>query len=315
MKSERGSGAESEIVPKVRELIAEQPQSWPLLAAGLQGLRNRRERTVHAGPYEVAVRHIPHRIRSTTASIDPADVAKRACFLCTANRPTEQRGVPLSAEYSGYCNPFPIVEGHLTLIHNDHRWQTIAGEIGALLDFAAILSGWLVIYNGAECGASAPDHLHFQALPREEQGKAVFPLERTVRENGGRSISDEVRRIFVAQDTDRLRLIDRVEQLMSILMALTGKQPEPMVNIAVFANPPGWTVCVFPRSRHRPSVFERGELTVSPASVDLAGVFVVPQPADFDRITGGHIASIFDEITLSKDLFDAALRQWESRSS
>jgi hypothetical protein len=263
----------------------------------------------------VELRHIPHRIRSTTAAVDAAAIAKRPCFLCAANLPTEQRGVALNAEFSAYCNPFPIMEGHLTLIHDDHIPQAVAGRTGALLDFTASLTDWLAVYNGPECGASAPDHLHFQAVPRRIGAGPVFSIERDIDAHGGRSISDEVRRVFVARDRDRSRLIDRLDALIAILAALSGKKPEPMLNIAAFADAgDGWTVCVFPRSRHRPRVFETGELTVSPASVDLAGVFVVPDPADYEKMTGGDVAAILDEVTLPKDLFDAALRQWESKT-
>jgi hypothetical protein len=276
-------------------------------------LRESESRKVSIGAWDVWLRHIPHRIVSTTAAVDKASIEKRPCFLCAANLPPEERGLPLGAEYTAYCNPFPIIDGHLTVVHNDHRPQAIDGQIEALIGFAIELPEWFFIYNGPECGASAPDHLHFQALSRREGGKIVLPLEHDVRAAGGSTtIRDYRRRVFVARDRDKTRLATRVARLIEILADVTGKRPEPMINIVAFAESAGeCVVVVFPRSKHRPRVYATGELTVSPASVDLAGIVVMPVKANYDNVTGDDIGRIFDEVTLDEDRFNAALRQWE----
>jgi hypothetical protein len=279
---------------------------------GLQGLRENQNRKISVGNYDAWLRHIPHRIVSTTAAVDKASIQKRPCFLCAANLPVEERGVALNAEFTAYCNPFPIVEGHLTVVHNDHRWQAIAGQLETLIQFAKDLPDWLFIYNGPECGASAPDHLHFQALARHEGGVAVFPLERDVRMAVGSSIPNYRRRAFVIRGSEKTQVAKRVERLIEILAEVTGKRPEPLLNIAAFAEASGeCTIVVFPRSKHRPRVYETGELTVSPASVDLAGIVVVPMKTDYEKASGDDIARIFDEVTLDEERFNAALQRWE----
>src|SRR2546422_11703391 len=100
---------------------------------------------------------------------------------------------------------------------------------------------------------------------------------------------------------------------IELLSAVTGKAPEPMINIAVFHDRAGWTVYLFPRGKHRPQVFHTGELTVSPASIDLCGIFVVPFEKDFERISGDDIASIFQEVTLQDEVFLEIAAKLESR--
>ena len=290
----------------VEQLIADQSTAWPLLVRGLHGLRESRTRQVHIDWYDVLIRHIPHRIGSTTAAVDPVSVQKRACFLCAANLPVEERGVELDSEFTAYCNPFPILEKHLTIVHRDHRPQAIAGRVDSLMRLTTLLPGYFFVYNGPECGASAPDHLHFQACSRE-----IFPIERDARNVEGISIPDYGRRVLVQRDEDRRRLVERLEKLISILADVTGKKPEPLINIAAFYESERWTVFVFPRAKHRPRVYETGELTVSPATIDLSGVFVIPKAADFDRIAGEDIQSILEEVTLDAKAFNAVLKRLE----
>ena len=112
---------------------------------------------------------------------------------------------------------------------------------------------------------------------------------------------------------DRSALIDRTDQAIALLAESTGKRPEPMVNIAVFHERGEWVTYLFPRGKHRPEVFHTGELTVSPASIDLCGIFVVPLAQDFERITGDAIAAIFREVTLPDDRFQEVVRKLESK--
>src|SRR5262249_2008985 len=147
-------------------------QSWPRLARGVEGLAQAQTRSVRIGWFDVFVRHIPHRVGSATAAVDPESIAKRPCFLCEPNLDPEERGIPFGTDYVIYCNPFPIVPRHLSIMDREHGSQHIDGEVGAMLDIALALPGYFVIYNGPECGASAPDHMHFQAGLRD-----LFPIE------------------------------------------------------------------------------------------------------------------------------------------
>jgi len=287
------------VVSEVEALFEQQSQAWPRLARGIEGLARAQTRPVQIDWFEVFVRHIPHRVISTTAAVDPESISKRPCFLCAGNLDPEERGFSFGADYMVYCNPFPIVERHLTIVHRLHMPQRIAGQAANMLDLAKALPGYFVIYNGPECGASAPDHMHFQAGRR-----SVFPIEKDLAGVKNIAIQNYARNLFLFQDSDQYRLIERIERTIGLLGEVTGKQPEPLMNIAAIHEDLKWTVYLFPRSKHRPEVYHSGELTVSPASIDLCGIFVAPLEKDFLRISGKDIAAIFREVTLQDAIFE-----------
>jgi hypothetical protein len=298
----------SALVSDVEHLLATQTVAWPALSRGMEGLRASETRIERAYARNVLVRHIPHRIKSTTAAVDSVSVARRPCFLCPANLDPEEKGIAFDAEFTLYCNPFPILERHLTIVHSEHRPQQIDGQFGALLRIAEALPDFFVIYNGPECGASAPDHLHFQACSR-----AIFPIEDDIRGCAGFSVSDYVPRTFLLRGCEPGPLAAQLENLLATLKAVTRSPSEPMVNIAAFLDDGQLTVLVFPRAKHRPRVFESGEFTVSPATIDLCGVFVVPVESDFRRICGADIEQILEEVTLQPDVFQEVLRRMEAK--
>jgi hypothetical protein len=283
----------------IEEFFQQQVKTWPRLARGVEGLARAQTRPVRIDWFDVFIRHIPHRVASTTAAVDRESIAKRPCFLCAENLDPEERGLAFGADYTIYCNPFPIVEHHLTIVHREHGIQHIAGEVGSMLDIAAALPGYFVIYNGPECGASAPDHMHFQA-----GGRVLFPIEKDTAALSGIAVRNYARKVLLLREADRSRLMERVNRAVELLSEVTGKRPEPLINIAAFHDNKQWTVYLFPRGKHRPAVFHTGELTVSPASIDLCGIFVVPFEKDFARISGWDIGAIFREVTLPDDAFE-----------
>ena len=159
------------MIHQVEDLFKRQLRAWPRLATGVEGLARATTRSVTIDWFDIYIRHIPHRMASTTAVVDRESVAKRPCFLCAANLPSEEEGLPFDENFTIYCNPFPIVDHHLTIAHREHGLQRIADQFGNMLDLAARLAGYFVVYNGPECGASAPDHMHFQAGSR-----VLFPI-------------------------------------------------------------------------------------------------------------------------------------------
>jgi hypothetical protein len=285
----------SSLVSDVDRLISSQAVEWPALARGLEGLRESRMRAERVFGREVLVRHIPHRIKSTTAPVDVVTVAQRKCFLCPANLDPEEKGISFDSEFTLYCNPFPILNKHLTIVHADHRPQRIAGQFGTFLKLARALSDSFIIYNGPQCGASAPDHLHFQSCSRE-----VFPIEHDV-------LDGYIPRVFSFRGRDLDAMVARLESLMVMLSRATHAISEPMINIAAWFSADSWTVLVFPRGKHRPRVYETKELTVSPATIDLCGVLVVPVPSDYEKIRGVDIEQILEEVTVPAELFQSVM--------
>jgi hypothetical protein len=286
------------MIDQIEHLLERQSRAWSQLAKGIAGLALAGTRSVRIDWYEVYLRHVPHRIVSTTAEVDRASIAKRPCFLCAENLPSEEEGVPFGQDFMIYCNPFPIVDRHLTIAHRTHSPQRIINQFGNMLDLAAALPGYFVIYNGPECGASAPDHMHFQTGSRE-----LFPIEKDTAGLAGLTVPDYGRNVFMFRAREKAASIARMDRAIELLAQITGKRTEPMVNIAVFYDTRDWVTYLFPRGKHRPEVFHTGELTISPAAIDLCGIVAVPLAKDFKKTTGDDIAAVFREVTLPQDQF------------
>src|SRR6185295_8020768 len=184
-------GSESKMVNEIELLFQNQIETWPRLARGVEGLARAQTRAVRIDWFDVFVRHIPHRVVSTTAAVDPVSIAKRPCFLCPQNLDPEEQGIRFGP-YTIYFNPFPIVDRHLTIVHRDHGPQHIEGEFGNMLDLAEALPGYFMVYNGPECGASAPDHMHFQAGLR-----SLFPIEKDTAAITSVSVPNYARNLLV----------------------------------------------------------------------------------------------------------------------
>lgn len=282
----------------VEELFLRQVEEWPLLAAGVAALSGARTRDVGGGGRGPLVRHIPHRAASTTAKVDPASIAKRPCFLCRENLFPEQRGIAFGGDWTLLCNPFPIVERHLTIVHREHRDQRIGGRLGALLDLAAALEGHFVLYNGPRCGASAPDHLHFQAGALEE-----LPVVPVADGAEGPALDAWGARALLLRGA-RESVVSDAERALALLAGALPQEPEPWVNVVAWRAPDGgFVLLLYPRAKHRPEAFHRGELIVSPAAVDLSGLVVAPVERDFERMAAADLRAVFEEVAIGKEAF------------
>jgi ATP adenylyltransferase/5',5'''-P-1,P-4-tetraphosphate phosphorylase II len=267
---------------------------------------------------EVLAQFNPQRIVSTAAKVDAAAIKQRPCFLCAENLPPEERGIAFGADFVALYNPFPVLPQHLVITSRRHIPQTIEGNFGTLLDLALDLGGeFFVVYNGAACGASAPDHLHFQACERKSlpiiREIETWERRRLSNDSGVETFTLKDYRLnaLVARGADRGATSEWFERALRRLAEVTGAESEPMINLVVTRDGDRWTVIVFPRGKHRPDrYFADGDakLTVSPAAIDLAGVLVVPQPDHFTKITSRDAEEIYAEVTLNKAVFDTWLR-------
>lgn len=304
---------------RVAALIDQQCDTWPQLAEASAMFAGIVTKRVFIQESEVVIQHNPWRIRSTGASVDKTSVENRRCFLCPENLPKEEKGIAYGDDLVILCNPFPVLERHLSIVHREHVPQQIEGNINVLLSLAHDLgSGYFVLYNGPECGASAPDHLHFQACSR-----ALLPIEENLYEDEPVLLEDCSSCDETAKNTFELftlggcgrsvvafrggnpeEVAHWVDQVVKELAFQTDKT-EPLINIICTYDPKVWTVYLFPRSKHRPaSFFAEGEsrLVVSPGAIDMAGVVVVPEHAHFDRIDGERIAEIFAEVSMNPEI-------------
>ncbi len=293
----------------VERLIQEQLKNWPLAKSNYRGLESVKSRKVLLPEgSEVLVQFNPERIRSSAAKVDVKSIEARACFLCEANRPQEQKAITYG-DYSLLINPFPIFKQHLTIPIESHQDQLILPHFSILLDLAKELSDFTLFYNGPKCGASAPDHFHFQA-----GNKGFLPIEEDFKFGNYTELKSEERLkiytwkkyhrgIVSLQSKSRSELISSFKKLYALLAERQDGEVEPMLNMLCYYENNEWLLHVFPRILHRPSCyFEEGEkqILLSPASVDLGGVFITPREKDFNQLNASDIESILRQVCLSE---------------
>ncbi|MDR4988526.1 MAG: DUF4922 domain-containing protein, partial [Bacteroidales bacterium] len=165
--------SENNLQERVYEMLKQQQQDWDLAEKNYRGLQKVKKRFVRLGEgVEVGVQFNPERIYSSAAKVDDKSISRRKCFLCRAHLPEQQTWVEFESEYLILVNPFPIFPLHLTIPIVDHKEQRIGGRMTDMLKLARVLKDFVVFYNGPRCGASAPDHFHFQA-----GNKGFMPVE------------------------------------------------------------------------------------------------------------------------------------------
>ncbi len=291
---------------RVHELLEKQKQDWDLAAKNYRGLQKVQKRQISLGDgVEVGVQFNPERIYSSAAKVDDKSIRERKCFLCQAHLPEQQRWVDFEHEYLILVNPFPIFPLHLTIPILEHAEQRIAGRMHDMLMLARLLDDFVVFYNGPRCGASAPDHFHFQA-----GNKGFMPIEDDF-EKQEKSIAWEkngvvayhfenyFRSCLVLEGNDQDLIAERFYQLLKRLREYAQADDEPMVNVLVSWNDEKWRTFVFPRQLHRPrQYFAEGDsqIVLSPASVDLGGVLITPREADYHKMNADIIKDIFQQV-------------------
>ncbi len=304
-----------------RQLITQQLATWPMFREAVEGLSQVRYRSMLIAGEEFRLQCNPARIVSASAKVDAASISRRPCFLCAGNLPPEERAVAVDEGLVLLCNPYPILEDHLVIADREHRPQSIHESFDRYLRATAWLGeGYFTLYNGPRCGASAPDHLHFQAGTRSSIPFRIFHDTGGLRRQAGSSpegveiftVPDYPVNLLVIESADSRRLAAAFADLLNDLALVTGTEDEPLLNLLAAWSGGVWSVIIFPRSRHRPACyFAEGaaRLTVSPGAVDLAGLLVLPDPEDFEKISTGDLAAIIDEVGLD----DQRFRQWIDR--
>lgn len=231
------------------------------------------------GGKTLIVQHNPTRMVSTGAKIDKETIRNRQCFLCDMNRPTVQYGIALNHRFQMLINPFPILRRHFTIPLRKHTAQQILPYYGDMLDFAERLDRMFIFYNGPLCGASAPDHMHFQAGPKEQLPTNCLSRHFEIRAKTKDEMIARFRQVY-----EKLPIIsDEIEPRMNVL---TWKEDVEFVSI------------VIPRTKHRPDCYEaEGEMQmmISPGALDMAGLIIVPRTEDFNRITAEQAECIIKE--------------------
>ncbi|MEA3462311.1 MAG: DUF4922 domain-containing protein [Bacteroidota bacterium] len=302
------------IQEKTKALFKDQLTSWPLLGANWEKHGDAQIKQFDFDGYSIKVQCNPKRIVSSAAKVDKVSIEKRPCFLCTEHRPPEEKNVWFGERYEILCNPFPIFREHFTIAKSDHTPQVIEPEFGYFLELSRALPDLALFYNAPNCGASAPDHMHFQAgnrgfMPIEEQ-IATLKLRygQLLHEDPGikiLAVADGLRRFYVLESNSKEILEESAAIAFQMIRELQNGA-EPMINMLSYYDQ-GWQVLLFPRDKHRPwQYFEEGEknILLSPASVDMGGALITPLEKDFQKITREDIEDIFSQLTFSAENFE-----------
>lgn len=260
----------------------------------------------------------PARIVSTGAKIDKKTLGERPCFLCDKNRPKEQMSKQIDEKFHLLVNPFPILPVHLTIPARKHQPQLIYKNYGEMHRFISLHSDLMVFYNGPKCGASAPDHLHFQAGTN-----GILPLQ-TNWQRLSRNLTD----IISLNDEEKISVVrdfivpafviisksaESDETLFRRLykaMPQRGDETEPMMNIISWRKGEEFISVVIPREKHRPEAyFAEGDaqFVVSPGALDMSGLIITPREEDFRKLTEEKALSLLQECGVSEEKMNAII--------
>ena len=300
---------------KIHKFVGDQLSRWPLACDNFRALKNVQVREVEVGGLKVKLQFNPARMVSSAAKLTKEDIAKRRCFLCQENRSGEQIMMKFEGrkgkKYHILINPYPIFPDHLVIAKARHTDQSIWHRYIDMLDLARKYADFSFFYNGPSCGASAPDHHHFQGAP-----KGLMPLENDVDARLG-----SLEEVTSVQDA-RLYHYDNFTNGIFVIRAETAKSAaklfyrlldcapmhegdsEPRINLFTYYRDGEFrSIVVFRRCHRSHHYFSDGpdHLTMSPGCADMAGVFIVPVEEEFHKITPELLSEMLSEVTISKE--------------
>ena len=308
----------------IEKLISRQMRDWDLAAANYAALASAGTRSLQLGESTITLQFNPERRRSSAAALDKKSLARRKCFLCTENQPAKQKAVLWGDHFKIQVNPYPIFKRHLTIADLHHEPQRFAGRVGDMLQIAKALPDFVVFYNGPLCGASAPDHAHFQAgakgempLPDEMNHATTHLLADG--DEGFIGFVDSLGRNLFTIETSTQRAAERYAMRLLDLLPVPEGASEPMINALCWwdTTQRSWRLVIFPRRKHRPACYGEGEgrLLLSPGAVDMGGLWAVPERKDFDALTPETIQALYNELCMTRNELEPVItgfsQHWE----
>lgn len=315
---------------ELMDFYSAQLEEWPLAGDNVSALEKIQTRQMECDGLTVRVQFNPARAISSKAKTDSESLSRRPCFLCRDNRPAQQRNLSFCSEQgSGYhilVNPFPILQGHFVIAADKHVDQNLSGRYADMLALAYKFGGMTVIYNGPHCGASAPDHCHFQAVP-----SGVLPLENRIRKElaltsgsalrtvrryaDGSSLSVAeffVNGIFVLVCPDAVDMAAHFGEFVQCLK-ITGGDSEPRFNLFTFYEDGRYCTIAVLRTAHRSSHYFTDDpgrhLYMSPGCVDMGGVLITVEPGDYQKLDASLCREMLAEVTISGNEQQSIIRR------
>lgn len=291
----------------IKQFFHSQLSTWPLAHTNFAGLQTVQTKSFSFGDFEVRVQFNPARIVSSGAKVDAKTIAERKCFLCAANRPEAQTGIDFG-DYEILVNPFPIFPEHFTIPRKEHVDQQIRPYFADMIALAKAMDDYLLFYNGPRCGASAPDHMHFQAgtkdfLPLVTDYKKLKSTHTELLVSTETmqlfQMKNYLRTVYCIETNHEQSAIDAFEKLYNHLE--TDPDREPLMNVVCLYEDQKWYIWVLPRKAFRPWQYTAEadkQLLVSPATVEMCGIFITPIAEHFERTTKEDIESILQQCSL-----------------
>jgi SpoIID/LytB domain protein len=311
----------------VEKFLTDQLSVWPLAAGHFRALKSAKVKTYQVGGIPVKAQCNPARIQSSLAG-DPDEVfTPEGCFLCKEYRPPEQGHLRFEGRkgrlYRIQVNPYPIFPNHLVIARDRHVDQSIWRCFVDALDLSRELRGYTIFYNGPKSGASKPDHMHFQACP-----SGLMPLETAV-EQDLKAKKDALRHLTDVQDA-RLFHYGKFTRGVFLLRAQTAKsaaklfyrlldcapilpgEKEPRFNLLTwYASGEYRTLVIFRSELRSHHFYAEGDehFTMSIGCADIAGFFICPVEAEFERLDASVLQQMLGEVSVSDEVEDRIIRR------
>lgn len=310
-------GKDDETLPSLCNVFYEsQKKSWPAFAEACRDLAIVRKRELSCGQYKTTLQYNPARALSSGAAVDAESIKKRPCFLCRENLPPGQHGILYRNRYLILCNPAPIFDRHFTVVTLKHQPQDIMSSLSLLLQLATDASpDYTVLYNGPACGASAPDHLHFQMIPsgtlpflKELNELPPVKVGTTVQIYAGKGF-DRAIVVLASEDTEALK--EQFFHLLKSAQEVFTTNDEPPVNVFCDHDKGCLRLTVFLRRKHRPDAYyaeSEDRIFVSPGAIDMAGVIITPLLKDFKNLNCDTIRNIYREVSPDEETLEKIFR-------
>lgn len=293
-----------------------QLEQWEEARIHFRDLHNVEQRTLCCDSMPLRVQFNPARIVSTGAKIDKKTLEKRPCFLCQKNRPQKQMTKVFDKDFEILVNPFPILPMHFTIPMRRHQPQSIYNNYDKIFKILTEYPELMVFYNGPKCGASAPDHCHFQAGTSR-----ILPLQ-----HSWQKLSRNLTELYSNTNGETISIINDYPTPALLIRSKTQKSgdemfhhvykalpmqhgdTEPMMNLVCWRSAEDFLTVVFPRWKHRPACYptdngtnDTDSLMVSPGALDMAGLIITPRKEDFDKITADRAMDILKEVSISQE--------------
>lgn len=303
----------------IDKFIKDQLSVWPMAAENYRNLKKAETKHLDVGGLKVLAQYNPCRRISSEAPLDKKSISERPCFLCPENRPAEQTNIEFEGrkgrKYRVTLNPYPIFPSHLVISGFDHTPQSIWHRYQDLLDFVKENQEYLGFYNGPQSGASAPDHMHFQVCPQ-----GLMPLQNRVDElldagEGGTlkfltnvkearlfQLDEYARGVFVLRGTTAKSTAKLFYRLLDCA-PVPEDSDEPRLNLIAWCHGGEYRSAVIFREKHRPHNYfstDSDHLAMSPGCADMAGVYVVPEKEDFDKLDSRILSQVVEEVAASE---------------